>query len=104
MSAMSDRSETVSFRLPPSFYSQLSQEAGKRSLSLHEVARQIVIDRLTDAAREEERQQLADLKQTLETLREDLATAAAAMLAFGGKWTAEQAQKWARETLLGPGK
>lgn len=99
---MNDRSKTVSFRLPQAFLSQLIKDAEQRNLdSHHEFARQIVINYLTDASGEEGRQDVLDIKQSLETLREDLATSTAAILAFGGKWTPEQAKAWAKQTLLG---
>lgn len=98
---MADRSETISFRLPPTFYNQLVKDAEKRNLSPHELARQVVINFLTDASADEERQHFLDLKKSLEILREDFATATAAILAFGGKWSPEEAKAWAKETLLG---
>ena len=98
---MSDRSETVSFRLPSAFYRQLLSEAKDQSFkSPHDFARQLVIKALGNVESDQQMSELRDLRRTMDTLRDDLATATGALLAYAGKWTPEQARAWVQETLL----
>ena len=98
---MSDASKTVSFRLPDEFLHQLISEAKLRKFkSHHDFARQLVINALGNTEADQQQAELRDLRRTIETLREDLATAAGAILAFAGQWTPEEARAWAQKTLL----
>jgi len=99
---MDDRSKTVSFRLPPEFLNQLIKDAKSRMLdSHHELARQVVINYLTDAMLEEQRLEFEKLKQSVERLREDFATAAGFMLVSAANWPIDKARAWAKETFFG---
>lgn len=83
---MRDRSETVSFRLPPSVDKELRARAEARGLSRHEYARMLVLDGL-------ERHELAQLRQ-------DLANSMVALLVQFGKVPPSEATAWAQKTLL----
>lgn len=101
---MSDASKTVSFRLPDEFLHQLKTEAKLRKFdSHHAFARELVINALSNVASDQHGAELKDLKQSIETLKYDLATATGALLAFAGKWTPEQARSWVQKTLLQKG-
>lgn len=97
---MNDRTQTVSFRLPTVFANQLTQRGAEQHMSPGEFARRIVLDALGDTSGQQTREELAELREGLERIREDLATAAAALLVNAGKVSADEAQTWVRETLF----
>lgn len=92
--------DTVSFRLPPALFSQLTKEAEARGISLHIYARQIVTEKLGSTFEDDQRQEFEATRKGLKTIQEELATATAAMLAFAGKWSPDEARTWVKETLL----
>lgn len=97
---MNEPMQTISFRMPAAFAKQLAERGTKQNLSAGEQARRIVLEVLSDAATEQTREDLAALRDAIEKVREDLATATAALLVNAGKTTVQDAQDWARRNLL----
>lgn len=97
---MSEPTQSISFRLPATFARQLAEEGAKEKLSPGEYARRIVLEALTDEAGEHAKRELSAIRESVEKVREDLATTAAALLVNAGKTTVPDAQAWVRSTLL----
>lgn len=97
---MPAESKPIIFRLSTTFADQLAQEAAKRKLSPNRYARQVVVDALNQTEATKGRQELAELRATVEGLREDLATAVTALLVRAGKAGVEEAKEWVKKTLL----
>lgn len=97
---MQNRTTSVSFRLASTYAKLLAERAEKQGDSVGEHARRLVIDALTDAGREELRDQVGELTKLVHTLREDLATAAVALLSQKASYTRDEAEAWAKRTLL----
>ncbi len=86
---------TVTFKLSDEVFAQLEQKAQQWKVSsVHKCARQIVIAYLQDAERNRVRQGITDLQKEVRSLREDFATAVAALLAKAGKVTHQEAHEW----------
>lgn len=92
---MSERTETVSFRLPATFAKELRDQAARMNDSPGEHARRLVIEALTNR----HQQDLSDLKTTVETLRDDVATAVVVLLVKAGKSDPKEAEEWVRKNL-----
>ena len=94
--------ETISFKLDPAVAGELDNRAAKKpGASRHTEARQIVLERLTDHEHYQTRKELAELKQEVEGLRHDLATAVVALLVRGGQVeSAAEAEAWVRHAML----
>lgn len=97
---MPPKSDSVTFRLPEDLHKDLVASAEKHGTSHHKRARDLVIAGLQDANIEELRQEMAEVRNNLERLREDLATAVASLLVNAGKVDRKQAEEWTRKTLL----
>ncbi len=97
---MSEPTQTISFRLPSALIKQLTERATAQSLSVGECDSQMVLNILSDSANEQTREDLAELRAGLERLREDLATATAALLVNAGKATQTDAEAWVRQSLF----
>lgn len=97
---MNEPTQTVSFRLASATVKQLADRAAGEHLSLGEAARRIVLDALSDTAGQQTREDLAELRVTLERIREDIATATAALLVNAGKSNDAAAQEWVRRSLF----
>lgn len=95
-----DPTQTISFRMPTAYAKQLAERGAKQNLSAGEQARRLVLEVLSDAAGEQTREDVAALREAVEKVREDLATATAALLVNAGKATVQDAQDWARKNLL----
>ncbi|MCK6484540.1 MAG: hypothetical protein L6R00_10455 [Phycisphaerae bacterium] len=99
---MPDPTQSISFRLPGTLARQLAEIGARESLSPGEYARRLVLDRLTDRQTEELQSELAALRGLAEKLRDDLATATAALLVNAGKTSVADAQAWVQKNLLSP--
>jgi len=97
---MPERSEPISFRLPATYAKDLSRQAETHGDSVGEHARRIVVDALTDTRHQELREEVQELRKTVDALREDLATAVAVLLSRREPYTREEAEAWVRKTLL----
>lgn len=97
---MNEPTQTISFRLPSALVKQLAERGATQNFSLGECARRIVLDALSDSTNEQTREDLAELREGLERLREDLATATAALLVNAGKVDQTEAEAWARQSLF----
>jgi len=92
---MAERSETVSFRLPASLAGQLRELATQAGESPGEHARRLVSDAITNRHHEE----ITEVKETLQKLREDMATAVVALLIRAGKAENHEAEEWVKRNL-----
>ncbi len=94
----------VTFKLPDDLFEKLSIAAQESiGTSPHQRAKQIVTDYLQDTERNRIREELAQLRREVLRLREDLATAVAALLIRAGKVpNAKEALAWVQDNLLPP--
>lgn len=92
---MSQPTETISFRLPATFAKELRDQASRAGDSPGEHARRLVTEALTNRHRED----LQELRQVVETLRDDVATAVAVLLVKAGKAEPREAEEWVRKNL-----
>ncbi len=92
---MSEKTETVSFRLPATFSKELRDQAARLDESPGEYARRLVMDALTNR----HQQELAELRDTVASLRDDVATAVTALLVNDGKTSPTEAEEWVRKNL-----
>jgi hypothetical protein len=91
----------ISFRFPVEFVPALDEVVGRdKDESRNLAARRLLIESLHDTARDELREELAEIRHTLATMREDLATACVALLTRQQPVSREQAEAWVRENLL----
>ena len=105
---MNEKSETISFRLHPTFAKELTEQAIARKQSPGELARHLVVSALSDSGEDETRRELqelrekeiAELRASLKGLRADLAKGLVALLVQIGNVDVNEAQAWARENLL----
>lgn len=97
---MNEPTQTISFRLPSALVKQLTERGATQNLSLGECARRIVLDALSDSANEQTREDLAEIREGLERVREDLATATAALLVNAGKAEQAEAEAWVKQALF----
>jgi hypothetical protein len=96
----------VSFRLDPATRKRLEEQAAAAGLSPGELARELVIDALTNADLEQLRQEIALLRADLAGQRKDLTTAVEAILVTCADVrhgiTKEKAQDWTQHNLGRP--
>lgn len=78
---------------------QLAERGASQNLSVGEFARRIVLDALSDSTNEQTREDLAELREQIQHLREDHATATAALLVDAGKISQSEAEAWVRRSL-----
>ncbi|MDX2201044.1 MAG: hypothetical protein SF069_18985 [Phycisphaerae bacterium] len=97
---MAERSEPISFRLPAPYAKELMQRAADQGESVGEHARRIVIDSLTDAATQELREELGELRKLVTAVREDFATAVVALLTQKSPYSREDAEAWVKKTFF----
>ena len=93
--------DIISFKLDPTVAKELDRRAGGKSgASRHTVARQIVLEVLTDIVPAKTRE-IAELEEQIEGLRHDLATAVVALLVRAGQVESEVvAESWVRKAML----
>lgn len=97
---MKKPSESVSFRVSPELSKRLEAEAARCGMSRGEHARRLLIEALDDTERERVRVEIAELREAVGKLREDLATAVAALLAREAPMPVEQAMAWVKSRML----
>jgi hypothetical protein len=95
-----DESKTISFRLPATLAERLSELGAVGGMSPGEYARSLIMRELSDTHRVETSRTLADMRGTLDRLREDIATVATALLSKNGPVPTREAKEWVRRTLL----
>lgn len=83
------QTETVSFRLRPTFFHRLTKSAEERKQSPGEFARELVINALNEG---EIRVDVESLREEVLLLREDLITTVAYVLQLSGKLDADEAR------------
>lgn len=94
--------ETVSFKVSPIVAMKLDELAfHANEKSRHLFARKIVEDFVNRTGEDETVQELMEIKQMIHELREDLATAVAALLVKAGKVkTLNEAKAWAKKKMV----
>ena len=93
--------ETISFKVPSDIAQELDNLAGQQhGGSRHMVARQLVLQALTDD-RSRVLDENADVNRQLEKLRHSLATAVVALLVNDQKVEQADAESWVRKAILG---
>lgn len=93
--------DTVTFRLPPDLMQVLERRAKQsKGLSAHQLARHVVIDYLKDTRSQQVTDELIELQNELNRLRDNLASAIKIMLLKAGKINDErEAERWVAKTL-----
>ena len=112
MFTVNRRSKTIGFRLPAAESAALLERASKAGLSPGDLARQFVVDRLTertDAQIEELRKRLLQIEGGMHDLRESLATSVHAILAtiqelhpHSSQQTPQEIEEWVNRNLRPP--
>lgn len=97
---MKPTSESISFRLPPEMAKRLEAEAEKAGMSRGEYARQLLLQTLDDVRHEQMRHEMRELREEVGKLREDLATAVAALLTRDGPVPLDEAKAWVTSRFL----
>ena len=97
-----EASKPVNFRVSPELSKRLEAEAEKAGMSRGEYARRLLIECLDDTERERVRHDIAELREEVVKLREDLATAVMALLVRGEPYSVEEAKAWVIRRLLPP--
>ncbi len=85
---------TISFRLDPINHERLQQVAFKSGTSMHEAARRLVSDALSDNDSARMKQKLEGLEGEMERLRRGLANGVEALLTVSEKVSKEEASGW----------
>lgn len=96
---MAAATRPVSFRLDEQYLERLKKEAAKYGMSAGDFARRLVIDTLEDTERRKVHDELRDVKRQIAELRDDVATAALALLVGAGKTEKEEAREWVQAHL-----
>ena len=94
--------DAISFKLERPISDRLQELAlASNEKSRHLFARKIVEDYVNRSGHDPTAEELVCIRQSIEHLREDLATMAAALLVHAGKIaTLEEANTWAMKNLL----
>jgi acetylglutamate synthase len=91
---MKKETHTISFRLDTHYLLSLEQRATNASLSVHEAARQMVIERLEDAERHRVLEEVLALRTLLEKLRNDLAETLVTVLVEIGEVDEDESRRY----------
>lgn len=93
--------DTVTFKLPDDLMDALKERAKRfKGTSRHQLARQIVIDHLKDAQSQRIADELIELQNELNRLRDNLASAIKIVLLKAGKINdIKEAERWVAKTL-----
>jgi predicted transcriptional regulator len=97
--------ETISFKISPILARQLDELAlQSNQKSRHIFAKRIVEDFMTRTGDDQTLEGVADIKEMISLLREDLASAVTVLLVKGGHVkTLDEARIWAAKTMLSEG-
>lgn len=93
-----EKTFTISFRLNSSQVSKLENEASKYRISIHELARQIVIDTLDQKEKEKVNESLAVLMSEVEKLKFIIADSTEALLLVAN-YDKEKAKQFTTEQI-----
>jgi len=93
--------QTVSFRLPDVYMTQLLKRAESARMSPGEFVRQVLVDYLEDTEREQLEDGMRELHSSLVLFREDFHTTVEALLVLAGAGTVKplEAQAWVKDRL-----
>ena len=93
--------DTVTFKLPDDLMNTLKERSRQlKGTSRHQLARQIVIDHLKDTQSQRIGDELIELQNELNRLRDNLASAIKIVLLKAGKINDErEAERWVAKTL-----
>ena len=94
-----EKTVTLSFRLPVSVRAKLARQAAKEKLSAGELARRLVIDAMADKAIHQIAQETSTIRQKVEELERKLARATEAILVDGGRTRRRDAEVWVRKNM-----
>ena len=97
---MKERMQSVGFRLPATFVRELRRRAEDRGLSPGMYARQVILDALSGSGNQEIQRGVSSLHEAIDRILENLVIAAVALLSQKEILTAEEADAWAKRTLL----
>ena len=78
---MKTKPKTVGFQLDEEYLKRLEEKAGKLQMSAGQYARRLVMDALDDSERQVIKEEISDLNENVEDLRECLAVSVEAILA-----------------------
>jgi hypothetical protein len=97
--------QTISFKIEEEVAQALEYRAAQqKGSSRHTIARQIVVDALTNAGHERVVEEIAQVRGQIERLgdefREDVATVCVALLVQAGKVQQAEAEGWVRKAIL----
>lgn len=90
---------TVGFRLSPAQYEQLEKVAFKAGISVHEAARGLVAEALTDQSADQLKQRIEGLDNKVTNLSTSLANAIEALLVLSGEVKKDEAKVWVNENM-----
>jgi hypothetical protein len=90
----------VGYRLDSEAAAELSAEAKKLGISPHELARQVLLDWLSDKERHATEKALSELRAEVAKLRADLKEGFVALLCDAGKLEREDAEDWVNGRLF----
>jgi hypothetical protein len=90
---------TIAFRVDDATLKWLAERAAPYGLSIHEYARQRLTEIITDAATEEMREEIKDVRKGVTDLREDLAVTLEVVLGNLVKDDPARIRRWIDKTL-----
>src|SRR5262245_55907824 len=96
---MNEASKPIGFRLSRYHASLLETRAKELRTTPGALARQFVVDGLTDEKRERVTEELRELRALVSELRRDLATATVALLADAGRASASEAEEFVKTNM-----
>ena len=100
---MKTKPKTVGFQLDEEYLERLEKEAAKLQMSAGQYARRLVMDALDDTERKVIKEEISDLNENVEDLRECLAVSVEAILATLGAEkkviSKERAREWVDENI-----
>ncbi len=100
---MRTKPKTVGFQLDEEYLERLEKEAAKLQMSAGQYARRLVMDALDDTERKVIKEEISDLNENVEDLRECLAVSVEAILATLGSEkkviSKERAREWVDENI-----
>jgi hypothetical protein len=100
---MRTKPKTVGFQLDEEYLERLEKEAAKFQMSAGQYARRLVMDALDDTERKVIKEEISDLNENVEDLRECLAVSVEAILATLGSEkkviSKERAREWVDENI-----
>jgi len=90
---------TISFRLDAGQVAELERRAARHKVSLHEEARNVVMDTLNDTRRDEIRDEISGARDDIKSLQMKLADAVEALLITAGDYPKDEAREWTTEII-----